>query len=124
MRYVKFRFCIVLFGIGIIFLAIGGCAGGSAPAPVEPAAMPAAMPAVEEAEEEDDVWALLDRGETGRAKEFFLDNVDINSRSRTPLHAVAEAEPLPAAKRKQSCCAKCRSSCNEPFSVTRRGRRL
>jgi ankyrin repeat protein len=82
MRYVKFRFCIVLFGIGVIFLAIGGCAGGPAPAPAEPAAA-----------EEDDVWALLDRGETGKARDFFLGKVDVNARDgrgRTPLHAAAE----------------------------------
>ena len=82
MLYVKFRFCIVLFGIGVIFLAIGGCAGEPAPVPAEPAAA-----------EEDDVWALLDRGETGKARDFFLGKVDVNARDgrgRTPLHAAAE----------------------------------
>ncbi|MDR1411256.1 MAG: ankyrin repeat domain-containing protein [Spirochaetaceae bacterium] len=79
MWYLKIRFYVVFFGIGIIFLAAGGCAGEPAPAPAEA--------------EEDDVWALLDHGETGKARDLFLGRVNINardSRGRTPLHAAAE----------------------------------
>jgi ankyrin repeat protein len=87
MWYSKFRFWIVSLGIGVIFLAVGGCAGAPAPAPAEP------VEPVETAEEEDDVWALLDRGETGKARDFFLGKVDVNARDgrgRSPLHAAAE----------------------------------
>jgi ankyrin repeat protein len=43
--------------------------------------------------EENEVWALLDRGETEKAMELFQGRVKVNtrdSRGRTPLHAAAE----------------------------------
>jgi len=42
---------------------------------------------------EDDVWTLLARGETEKAKSYFLGQVDVNdtdSEGRTPLHIAAE----------------------------------
>jgi ankyrin repeat protein len=62
----------------LFFLLFSSCSG-LPPAPPEGAA--------------DDVWALLDRGETEKARELFLGQVNINARDRkgrTPLHAAAE----------------------------------
>jgi ankyrin repeat protein len=44
-----------------------------------------------------DVWTLIDKGESERAREFFLGEMDIHavdSRGRTPLHAAAEAQDV------------------------------
>jgi ankyrin repeat protein len=68
----------LLFGIGLFSLLIGSCAGTPEPEPATPA---------------DNVWSLLDRGETGRAREKFLGEVNVEARDqrdRTPLHAAAE----------------------------------
>jgi ankyrin repeat protein len=73
MRYSKFRFWTVFFGIGVIFFAVGGgavAAGGNK-----------------------DVLDFLDRGETDKAREFFQGKVDVNirdSHGRTPLHKAAK----------------------------------
>ncbi|MDR0758840.1 MAG: ankyrin repeat domain-containing protein [Treponema sp.] len=66
----------MLFGIGLVALFLGACAG-----------MPKTEPA------SDDVWNLLDQGETDRAREKFLGEVNVEDRDqqdRTPLHAAAE----------------------------------
>jgi ankyrin repeat protein len=42
---------------------------------------------------EDDVWAVLERGDSAKAREYFLGKVDVHatdSRGRTPLHLAAE----------------------------------
>jgi ankyrin repeat protein len=44
-----------------------------------------------------DVWTLIDRGESEKARELFLGQADIHavdSRGRTPLHAAAEARDV------------------------------
>jgi ankyrin repeat protein len=67
-----------LFGIGLVSLLIGACAGTPKPEPDAQA---------------DDVWDLIDQGETGRAREKFLGEVNVEARDqrdRTPLHAAAE----------------------------------
>jgi ankyrin repeat protein len=68
----------MLVGIGVVVLLLGGCAG---------------MPETEPAAPPDDVWNLLDQGETERAREKFLGEVNVGDRDqldRTPLHAAAE----------------------------------
>ncbi|MDR2111123.1 MAG: hypothetical protein LBP32_07430, partial [Spirochaetaceae bacterium] len=82
----NFRLLAFLSGMGIFFLIFAGCAGGPKPAPVAEA---------EEAPPEDDVWALLAKGETARAKKLFQGKADIAStdlQGRTPLHVAAELE--------------------------------
>ena len=57
-------------------------------------------PEVEEAVE-DDIWALLARGDGDRARPFFIGAVDVNARDsfgRTPLHVVAETGDLELAR--------------------------
>jgi ankyrin repeat protein len=71
----------ILFG-GILLLSpcFSGCKTSPQPEPA------AEIPV-------DDVWSLLDRRETGRAREMFLGKVDVHARDdrgRTPLHAAAE----------------------------------
>jgi ankyrin repeat protein len=42
---------------------------------------------------EDDVWAVLEKGDSAKAREYFLGKVDVHatdSRGRTPLHIAAE----------------------------------
>ncbi|MDR2095234.1 MAG: ankyrin repeat domain-containing protein [Treponema sp.] len=49
---------------------------------------------------EDDVWALIDRGEGEKARSFFLGKVDIHTvdgQGRTPLHAAVEIKNAPLA---------------------------
>ncbi|MDR2742605.1 MAG: ankyrin repeat domain-containing protein [Treponema sp.] len=67
----------IVFGIGFFSLLIGSCAGTPEPKSSAP----------------NDVWSLIDRGETGRAREKFLGEVNVEARDqrdRTPLHAAAE----------------------------------
>jgi ankyrin repeat protein len=82
MRYQhSVSFVFLLCGIGLGSLFLGACKSAPAPAPE---AAPKA---------EDDVWSLLDAGETGQARSFFLGQVDVNARdgrNRTPLHIAAE----------------------------------
>jgi ankyrin repeat protein len=62
-------FCAVV----VSFLALGGCKSS---------------PRAEE-----DIWTLLENGESGRARPYFLGQVDVNAvdgRGRTPLHIAAE----------------------------------
>ncbi|MDR1899631.1 MAG: ankyrin repeat domain-containing protein [Treponema sp.] len=81
--------CLVILSGGIFFfsLSFSGCKSNPPPeaeAPAEPVS--AELP-------RDDVWALFDRGETGRVRELFLGKVDVHARDgrgRTPLHAAAE----------------------------------
>jgi ankyrin repeat protein len=73
------RFGLTLLG-ALLALLLGSCAH-------EEAVLAAPAPA------EDDVWTLLERGENGRARDFFLGKVDVNSRDgrgRTPLHLAVE----------------------------------
>jgi ankyrin repeat protein len=87
MWYSKFRFWVVFLGFGVIFFVVGG--GGAFAGSRKEKKQPVKV----EEKKEDDVWAFLDRGETDKAKEFFLGKVDVNdrdSRGRTPLHAAAE----------------------------------
>ncbi|MDR2028151.1 MAG: ankyrin repeat domain-containing protein [Treponema sp.] len=82
----NFRLLAFLSGMGIFFLILAGCAGGPKPAPAAEA---------EEAPAEDDVWALLAKGDIAGAKKLFQGKVDINStdrQGRTPLHVAAELE--------------------------------
>jgi ankyrin repeat protein len=44
---------------------------------------------------EDDIWTLLENGESGKARPYFLGQVDVNAvdgRGRTPLHIAAEKQ--------------------------------
>jgi ankyrin repeat protein len=50
---------------------------------------------------EDDVWAILERGESGKAREFFLGKVNVHAtdkQGRTPLHLAAEIQDPDLAK--------------------------
>jgi ankyrin repeat protein len=65
---------VLLGGIGAFFLVLAGCKSNP--------------PA------EDDVWTLIDRGESLKAQEFFRSRIDVRAvdrLGRTPLHAAAEA---------------------------------
>jgi ankyrin repeat protein len=71
-------FWVFFCGIGILFLFFGGCK--SPPAPVG---------------RDSSVWSLLEKGETEKAREFFLGEVDVNSTDqwgRTPLVIAAELQ--------------------------------
>lgn len=92
MRYYINRFGRILFGIGLFSLLLGSCAGNAVreTPQVEPAV--AADEKIEK-NDDDDVWSLLDRGETDLARKKFLGEVDVKARDsqgRTPLHAAAE----------------------------------
>ena len=66
---------LVICVLGILLSILSGCA--SSP------------------DSEDDVWAMLARGESDRARPFFLGRMDVNERDnqgRTPLHIAAEIE--------------------------------
>jgi ankyrin repeat protein len=79
MRYQHSILRAIAGGITLFLLVFSGCR--STPQPV--------------IEEEDDVWTILEKGETEKARAFFLGKVDINSRDpqgRTPLHVAAERE--------------------------------
>jgi ankyrin repeat protein len=90
MRYHTIRLIVISIGICLFFLSLSGCAGTPTPEPSEPAAAEPVLTA-----EEEDVWSLFDRGETGKAREYFLGKVDVkarDTRGRTPLHAAAELQ--------------------------------
>ncbi|MDR0624718.1 MAG: ankyrin repeat domain-containing protein, partial [Treponema sp.] len=83
----KFPFRAAFFSaLGVLFLFFSGC--GS-------------TPPVEEIPPEDDIWALLEKGQSDKARPYFLGKVNVNavdSRGRTPLHIAAEiADPNLAA---------------------------
>jgi ankyrin repeat protein len=74
-------FFALLVGCTVFLLVISGCA--SAPGETVPMAA------------DDDVFALLEKGEIEKAKAYFLGKTAVNSvdsRGRTPLHAAAEIE--------------------------------
>ncbi|MDR1956254.1 MAG: ankyrin repeat domain-containing protein [Treponema sp.] len=92
-------------GISIFFLTFSGCA--SNPQPAGTTETPKSTPSEQALQEmsefalEDDVWAILERGESGKAREFFLGKVDVqatDSRGRTPLHLAAEIQDPDLAK--------------------------
>ncbi|MDR2797375.1 MAG: ankyrin repeat domain-containing protein [Treponema sp.] len=101
-------------GVSIFFWAFSGCVSNPQPAAspqstIAPQAKASNRSAnsdqsLEENTEfntEDDVWALLERGESGKAREFFLGKVDVkatDSRGRTPLHMAAEIKDPELAK--------------------------
>jgi ankyrin repeat protein len=67
----------LLCALGVFFLALPGCK--SSPRTEIP--------------REDDIWTLLEKGESARARPFFLGQVNVNAvdvRGRTPLHIAAE----------------------------------
>lgn len=94
--------------MSIFFLALSGCA--SNPQPVTSTQAEASTQSADpdqvlqestEFNTGDDVWALLERGESGKAREFFLGKVDVkarDSRGRTPLHLAAEIKDPELAK--------------------------
>jgi ankyrin repeat protein len=78
--YLAIFFCLM----SALFLSFSGCAGTP----------PAESPQIEEIPE-DDVWTLLEKGESDKSREFFLGKVDVratDNRGRTPLHIAAEKE--------------------------------
>jgi ankyrin repeat protein len=77
MRHNKSSLGRILVGIGL-FSLLAGCVG---------------TPKTEVKASTDDVWDLLDQGETDRAREKFLGEANVEARDqqdRTPLHAAAE----------------------------------
>jgi ankyrin repeat protein len=80
----KFLFRAALVSVtGVLFLLFAGC--GSTPR--------GSTPPVEQTPPKDDVWSLLEQGESDKARLFFLGEVDVNavdSQGRTPLHIAAE----------------------------------
>ena len=80
--------------LGIIFGILTGC--GSAPPPERVEETPPPHQVVEE-----DVWTLLARGDSDRARPYFLGKVNVNARDsngKTPLHYAAEnKDPVLAA---------------------------
>jgi len=78
-------FAVEICAIGILTGILTGC--GSQP---EPAGTQTSQ---EQAVAEDDIWTLLAKGETEKAKALFMGKVDVNatdSQGRTPLHYAAE----------------------------------
>jgi ankyrin repeat protein len=73
--------CITAILAGILT----GCKSQPKPVALPPAPAPAAV--------EDDIWALLAKGETEKAKAFFMGKANVNDtdeQGRTPLHYAAE----------------------------------
>jgi ankyrin repeat protein len=71
-------------GAFVSIAVFSGCATNPPDAPV---------PQETPVEETEDVWALLSRGESDKARPFFMGKVDVNaldSSGRTPLHLAAE----------------------------------
>jgi ankyrin repeat protein len=86
-------FAAVICAIAVLAGILTGCK--SQPEPAAPPSSPS--PAVVE----DDIWTLLARGETEKARAFFMGKADVNdtdSQGRTPLHYAAEnCDPVLAA---------------------------
>jgi len=83
MKISVFRTLIQLAGVVILATSFPSCA-----TPAKPAPAPAAPVAVE-----DDVWTLLAKGETEKARDFFRGKMDVNTPDATgrwPLHRAAE----------------------------------
>ena len=81
-------FAAVICAIGILAGILIGCK--SQPEPEE---APPPPPPPQEVVVEDDIWTLLAKGETEKARAFFMGKVDVNatdSQGKTPLHYAAE----------------------------------
>jgi len=78
-------FAAVICAIGILAGILTGCKSQPEPEKTPPPSPKAAA--------EDDIWTLLAKGETEKARSFFMGKVDVNatdSEGRTPLHYAAE----------------------------------
>jgi len=78
-------FAAVICAIGILAGIFAGCKSQGEPVEQLPPPAPAAV--------DDDIWTLLARGETEKARAFFMGRVDVNatdSQGKTPLHYAAE----------------------------------
>ncbi|WP_148257739.1 ankyrin repeat domain-containing protein [Leadbettera azotonutricia] len=78
-------FAALVCGAGLLIGILGGCKSQPQAAPVPVTAAKVVV--------EDDVWTLLARGESEKARPYFMGEVDVNatdSLGRTPLHIAAE----------------------------------